>query len=436
MTDGSTERREMEAMAASPGNESRGAAIRAALARGDALACRRYAEMAGGDRDDAAVPELNELIRLAHCSRFRSRRRWMSRKRHRDWVWARIAAVNALGRIGNPEAVPALIDALFDPDPAVREAAAFVLPRFANQALRPLIRALRERPDWHLQSMQLLLATLGALRNRRATPALLQALREQLPADPTRWARQTFMLPFKLLSAATLCWWAVCLLTNPPGGEPGWQGWLEALLALVIRTFVPFLFLYMASVCLVFVPVFNRAAVSEREELVIAALQALGALEDKRGLPAVTELAANAGARTGRAALLTLQTLAPLVTAEDEERFPAQARGQLARALTVAMSSGMPDAGAEIVRALEHVGDGQAATVVERAAQRGATERLRQEAARVLPKLRARKQRERISAHLLRAATAPEDTADELLRPTEDETGVSPDELLRALDEE
>jgi HEAT repeat protein len=408
-------------------------ALRAALRCGDALACRQQAEQAGGNMDRSAVRGLCEVLRVP------GRKRnpwWASRQRKRAWVWVRIAAVNALGRIGDTDALPALTDALFDPDPAVREAAAFVLPRYGNHALHPLIRALRKRPDWNLHSMQLLLTTLGTLRNRRATPALLRVLHEKLPVDPTRWARQTFLLPFKLLSTVTVCWWIVCLLTNPPIGDPGWQGWLGALLALLIRSFVPFLFLYMVSVGLVSVHVFNRVAAGEREELEVAALQALAALDDKRALSAVTALAVGPNTRASQAALLTLRALLPLVSAEDDEHFPAQARRQLVRALMVAAGSSQPEAAVEIVRALEHVGDGEAVEAVERVAQRGSAPGLRREAARVLPILRARKRRERAAAHLLRAATSPDDPAEELLRASEAGETTPPDELLRMPDEE
>src|SRR5580704_2605194 len=75
------------------------ASLHGALLRRDALACHRLAEQAGGAKEATAVEALCMVLTMPG--------REATRARRRDWTAARIAAVDALGRIGSPKALPA-----------------------------------------------------------------------------------------------------------------------------------------------------------------------------------------------------------------------------------------------------------------------------------------------------------------------------------------
>ncbi len=393
------------------------ASLHGALLRRDAGACRVLAEQAGGAKETGAIEPLCTLLTMPG--------REVGRARRRDWIGARIAAVDALSRIGSPKALPALTDALFDPSPLVREAASFALPIFGAQAAPALIRALRTRTDWDPQSVRLLINTLGGVGSRRATPVLLHVLAEQLPGDPARWARQTFLRPLMVLLTSFSAWWLLQLVTSP---VLGWPGYLQLLLELLLNSVVPFLFFYMVLVCVFFVPYLNFSAASERDELACAALDALTALGDRRAIPAVTDLAFGPRTQLRRAARTTLRSLLPLLRPEDAARFPDQAQAQLSRAL----DDCEPELELEIVKALEIVGSGQAAAeAVARVAIAGASIEARSEAARILPALEERVRLGMAATSLLRAAPPPALAPGQLLRAAEAEPETPPDELLR-----
>jgi hypothetical protein len=85
-----------------------------------------------------------------------------------------------------------------------------------------------------------------------------------------------------------------------------------------------------------------------------------------------------------------------------------------------------------LLAALEKVGDGRAVLYVARLSQTGWTDRLQQEAGRLLPILQARKQRENDHALLLRGASSPTEPPETLLRPAAASAShIPPDELLR-----
>lgn len=389
-----------------------------ALRRHDALSSRLLAEQAGGIKERSAVEALCALLTLP------ARERW--RARRRDWAGARLAAVDALSRIADTKAIPALVDALFDPSPLVREAAAFALTGFGTKAMRALIRALRTRTDWAPQSITLLIRTLGSLGSRRATPALLRVLEEQLPCDPARWARQTFLRPLMLVSAGFTTWWLLRLMLAP--GLPGWSGYLQAILEILLNSVVPFLFFYMVLVCIVFVPHLNFSASGERDSLASAALEALTALGDRRAIPTVVELAFGGRTPLRGAACTALNSLLPRLRPQDAAQFPTQTQHQLARAL----EGCEPTLQVRIVQALEWVGSGQQAMeAVARVAKSGATAEVREEARRVLPTLEERARLEQAANSLLRAAHSPTQAPDELLRASEPAPATPPEELLR-----
>jgi HEAT repeat protein len=94
-----------------------------------------------------------------------------------DW-WSedvRRAAAEALGKLGDPQAVPALIQALGDSDRDVRAAAAEALGKLGNpQAIPALIKALRDGSYDVRRAAAEALVKIGT----PAVPALIQALRD------------------------------------------------------------------------------------------------------------------------------------------------------------------------------------------------------------------------------------------------------------------
>ncbi len=84
------------------------------------------------------------------------------------------------------------------------------------------------------------------------------------------------------------------------------------------------------------------------------------------------------------------------------------------------------------LEALGKVGDGSAVRSVQRMAERGRTENLREAAAGILPILEQRREQENAPKILLRATTAPAAPADTLLRPASGTSEADPQQLLRA----
>ena len=119
-------------------------------------------------RDVAAVPSLaGVMLRLDQPSRLR------------------VAAALALGRIGDRVAVPALVEALKDPLPDVRFAAALSLGRLpADGVVTRLERTLRSDPAWGPRYA----AAIALGRARKAFGA--GALAEALASDPAWQVRQ------------------------------------------------------------------------------------------------------------------------------------------------------------------------------------------------------------------------------------------------------
>ena len=94
---------------------------------------------------------------------------------HPVWV-ARRNAAWALGASGASEAVPALIDALKDADPGVREQVAWALGAIRDpRAVDGLIGALKDQAP---QVRQQAAWALGALRDRRAVQGLMASLKD------------------------------------------------------------------------------------------------------------------------------------------------------------------------------------------------------------------------------------------------------------------
>jgi HEAT repeat protein len=88
----------------------------------------------------------------------------------------RVAVARSLGSLGDPSALPVLVNLLRDPQPLVRAAAVRALGTFADPStVDPLTRALSDA-DWHVRWEAA--DILGRLKNRSASPALQAALQD------------------------------------------------------------------------------------------------------------------------------------------------------------------------------------------------------------------------------------------------------------------
>jgi HEAT repeat protein len=98
---------------------------------------------------------------------------------------ARYAAALALGQLGDKRATKFLVDALDDPDPAMRHIAASALGDLQNEAAIPrLIGALRD-PDWELRRQAAY--SLGQIGSSQALQPLMDALYDDC-SDVREWA--------------------------------------------------------------------------------------------------------------------------------------------------------------------------------------------------------------------------------------------------------
>lgn len=106
---------------------------------------------------------LKELITKLHPPKWKS---WALSQ-------SRCEAATALGKTGNKEAIPPLIQALEDNDDSVSLAAAEALETFHDPStVEPFIKALERK-----ESIAMIAAeALGNLQDRRAVPSLIKAL--------------------------------------------------------------------------------------------------------------------------------------------------------------------------------------------------------------------------------------------------------------------
>jgi HEAT repeat protein len=133
-----------------------------------------------------------------------------------NWsVEVRQAIVKALGEIGDPQAVPALIDALKDEDWRVREAAVEALRKIGPPALPALIEMLKDKREWVRQAT---VQALGEIGDSRATSALIRAL-----GDKDEGVRQAAAEALSKLPP----------IISPPQSEKErrtWQNWRKRIL--------------------------------------------------------------------------------------------------------------------------------------------------------------------------------------------------------------
>jgi HEAT repeat protein len=90
-----------------------------------------------------------------------------------------MASANALGRLGDDDAVPALVEALTDPDPQVRERAARACGKLGDPRA---VNALRDRVDGDERRVRQAAAdALAAIGSKRALAALIDRVEDDSP---------------------------------------------------------------------------------------------------------------------------------------------------------------------------------------------------------------------------------------------------------------
>jgi HEAT repeat protein len=89
----------------------------------------------------------------------------------------RLAAVKALREIGYDHAIPALIQALQDNDESVSDRAATALERMGTVAILALIQALQDKEHWRVRYWAA--KALGKIGDPAAIPALIEALQDK-----------------------------------------------------------------------------------------------------------------------------------------------------------------------------------------------------------------------------------------------------------------
>lgn len=102
---------------------------------------------------------------------------------HRDWL-VRLRAVESLGAVKSPEAVPPLIAVVFnDPDSAVREDAVRALGNIGDRrAVEPLMFVVQKEPNLRIPAVE----ALGRIGDRRAVPMLLEVARGTIQPPTTQ----------------------------------------------------------------------------------------------------------------------------------------------------------------------------------------------------------------------------------------------------------
>lgn len=368
--------------------------------------CRLLAEDAGQERNSDAIPALMLLLKIPH-------NRWQCRTTS-ALCEAREAAVHAVAQIGAPDALSCVGVALFNPCANVRAAASNVLNGAGQQAADPLIRMLSWKQDWSVEGMRVLLYTLGGSGNFSAGPALARVIFGNLPVPPPRWQRGLLSTVLKVTAGEML---ALMLLM-------GWYGVNLSSMSGFLLT----MSMVMSVINLFIVsPIRSSKTRTEQRSLAVAACDALRTLGDKKAIPALMTASRRWEPDIAISARSSFLSLLPLLRVEDNEWLQLPVRHRLEELL----GSSDPRVILPVLRAMEFVGTGNAASAVTRLQSKGLTPEIRAEAVRIAPILQERWHQERVSSTLLRASHAPVQPQQELLRPASASQATPANELLR-----
>lgn len=189
-----------------------------------------------------------------------------------------------------------------------------------------------------------------------------------------------------------------------------------------------------ALLCTPFVIPYSLYADASRARLL--RIRAVSTLERLR-VPESVGILAKAYARMEpeirKAAEPALLAVLPTLMPEHYGRMDAEVVPHMCHALLFAATGARAygSLASSLLQALERMGDGRAVQAVEQVAKKGTGTNLRAEAARILPILRARQEQENAHGTLLRGASSPAVSADQLLRAASDTGVTAADQLLR-----
>jgi hypothetical protein len=206
------------------------------------------------------------------------------------------------------------------------------------------------------------------------------------------------------------------------------SAWAALAIAFVAFTFITTA-LAMLLAPLVFPLVVARDA-ANMNRLRAAAAGALGRLREPASVGALAKAARGGSLHVRRAAADALEQVLPDLLEFHYGQIGAEAVPNLCDLLYHHDES----LDIAILRALGKVGDGRAVRTVEQIAGSWRPVEMCMEAHRILPILRARQQREKDAALLLRPSQSPNDAAQTLLRPAAGPAETDPQLLLRPYD--
>jgi hypothetical protein len=336
----------------------------------------------------------------------------------------RIQAIHALERIGGPEAAINVANALMYDCPEVRPHAIAALQTLRPHSLQPLLNLIRAAStDLPLEGMVAVIEALSGLQEKNAGPTLAHILFGDMP-QPSSHLTRSPLYQALLLSLGELAALSAIFAISSPEWEMNVNVW---------GLFCP---LTMVNFFLCF-PIHAYRRSRKRLTLFKAASEALIAIQDKRSLPSLIEIALGTQMPAAQPyAYRTLRFLLPLVNASDTGLLTGL--GKTERLLTSAFSRFDAPRILAALRALEFIGTGQSAYPVERLVQRRPTSHdalafmeIRAEAERILPILQDRQRQEEASSLLLRASTMPPTVPEQLLRPAHYQDAKSAEQLLR-----
>jgi hypothetical protein len=176
------------------------------------------------------------------------------------------------------------------------------------------------------------------------------------------------------------------------------------------------------------------AAYLERRRLLqirMAAVEALANIGNVRAVGALAPLLRGGNRALRAKATQALTTLIPKLTEEHYGTFPSDTTPNLLRAFADASE----DFRVLLLNALEKIGDGRAIEPLE-ALSRFGSPREREAASRALPILQERERQANSATNLLRPTHAPQDSSEQLLRPSNERVDPDPKSLLRPTDAE
>jgi HEAT repeat protein len=395
--------------------------VQEAIWRLDIAECVRFVSWANEHQSnehpsDEVVEALSILVTRP------TRRRFLRIWYHDATVEMRARAIEALGRTGLDTAAPALANSLMYESGKLQMLAKSAVVGLGERSLPSLLEILSTCRDWPLRGMLATIDALALLQHPGATPILISILRSQKPKTPVRWDRSWLKWSLGLgLFIAFFLTVSVAL------------GWLPG------DTFGVALFSWFAASAVWAVPVglvMGHLKSRESFNVRLAATDAIVRIKDPFSIPDLLDSAT--GAYRLWARRNALDALAGVLPALRSEHF-GMLEDATERKLLGLISADTNRLTLAVVRALEYIGTGQSAIIVDRfirskpaGAYNETLAAALNEAVRVLPVLQERFEQEQALSTLLRASQPDADTGEQLLRPAAGNASeVQADELLR-----